>query len=298
MRSRLVDMAAYGERPIEAAIALTQRPEGMALVDLAAAMSAPLSSAQRAAGSLIDQGLAEVGGSDRLIRLKADHPAATAFVQFALRRLPADRTVSIVCGSNVAVEFAGQDERGVLVVSSPFARPADVARLQETLQVVNADRRDGIGVELAERSEIRERLLDEPGLRTRGLAMRVIKGSAGRTFRDPFAHGSPDAARLGGLHPTVRVPSAAVARIARRHGLASLAAFGSAVRSDFGPDSDVDILVEPAPGTRLRVADLLDLREELEALFDRDVDLVRLGALDPGIRDRVLRERVVLHGPA
>jgi predicted nucleotidyltransferase len=70
------------------------------------------------------------------------------------------------------------------------------------------------------------------------------------------------------------------------------------VRSDFRPDSDVDVLVEPASGSRLRAADLVDLRAELETLFDRDVDLVRQGALDPGIRDSVVRERVVLYGPA
>ena len=144
-------MAGYGERPIEATVALTQRPEGMALVDLAAAIAAPLTSAQRAAGSLIDQGLAEASRTSRLIRLRADHPAATAFSQFALRRLPAARAVAIVCRASRAVEFAGQDELGLLVVLSPFADPADVARLQATLELVNADRRDGLGVEILER---------------------------------------------------------------------------------------------------------------------------------------------------
>jgi predicted nucleotidyltransferase len=291
-------MAAYGERSIEAAVALTQRPEGMALIDLAAAMAAPLTSAQRAAGSLIDQGLAAVSGASRRIRLASGHPAAAAFSQFALRRLPAARAMAVVCRANRAVEFAGQDGHGVLVVLSPFADPADVALLQVTLELVNADRSDGLGLEIVERSELRERLLDEPDLRTRGIALHAVKGRVGRTFRDPFAHGSPDAPRLGRLHPSLRIPSAALSRVARRHHLASLAAFGSAVRSDFSPDSDVDVLVEPAPGTRLRAADLVDLRAELETLFDRDVDLVRQGALDPGIRDGVLGERVVLYGPA
>jgi predicted nucleotidyltransferase len=291
-------MAAYGERSIEAAVALTQRPEGMALVDLAAAMAAPLTSAQRAVGSLIDQGLAAASRGSRRIRLASAHPAAMAFSQFALRWLPAARAMAIVCRANPAVEFAGHDEFGLLILSSPFADPADVARLRATLELINADRVDGLGVEILDREELRERLLDEPGLRTRGLALHAVKGRAARTFRDPFDHGSPHATALGRLHPSLRVPPAALARLARRYHLASLAAFGSAVRSDFRPDSDVDVLVEPASGSRLRAADLVDLRAELETLFDRDVDLVRQGALDPGIRDSVVRERVVLYGPA
>lgn len=291
-------MASYGERPIEAAIALTQRPEGMTLVDLATAIDAPLTSAQRAVSSLIDQGLVEASATGRLIRLDDGHPAAKAFSQFALRRLPAARTIPVVCRASRAVEFAGQDERGLIVVLSPFADPADVAQLLATLELVNADRSDGISVELTERSELRERLFDEPDLRARGLALHVVKGRAERTFRDPFAHGSPDARRLGRLHPSLRAPSAALARVARRHHLMSLAAFGSAVRSDFGPDSDVDVLVEAAPSTRIRAADLMELRSELETLFDRNVDLVRLRALDAGIRESVLRERVMLYGPA
>ncbi len=58
-------------------------------------------------------------------------------------------------------------------------------------------------------------------------------------------------------------------------GIAELAAFGSVVRDDFGPESDVDLLVTWRPGRRPeRLFDVFTLRDEFEALFGRPVDLL------------------------
>jgi predicted nucleotidyltransferase len=47
------------------------------------------------------------------------------------------------------------------------------------------------------------------------------------------------------------------------------------VRDDFGPESDVDVLVTWAPGVFRRYEDLLDIKDELAALFGRDVDIAQ-----------------------
>ena len=59
--------------------------------------------------------------------------------------------------------------------------------------------------------------------------------------------------------------------------------FGSAVRPDLRPDSDVDVLVEPEQDGMVDLDDYLGVREALENLFNRRVDLVVPGALRPNV---------------
>lgn len=75
-----------------------------------------------------------------------------------------------------------------------------------------------------------------------------------------------------------------------RLGVKSLALFGSAVREDLRPDSDVDILVEfNGPATFDRY---IELKFRLEALLGRPVDLVTPRALKPRLRPYVEREAI------
>lgn len=75
-----------------------------------------------------------------------------------------------------------------------------------------------------------------------------------------------------------------------------LALFGSVVREDFGPDSDVDVLVtfdEDAPWS---LWDWGDMMEELKSIFGRNVDLVEKDALrNPFRRNAILREHTVIY---
>ncbi|MEB3222545.1 MAG: nucleotidyltransferase family protein [Candidatus Sericytochromatia bacterium] len=72
--------------------------------------------------------------------------------------------------------------------------------------------------------------------------------------------------------------------------------FGSAVRDDFDPArSDVDVLVEFAPGAGLDFFELLTMSEELEAMFGRRVDLVTKRSLRPRLRESVLQGARVLY---
>mgnify|MGYP000999614762 CR=1 FL=1 len=75
-----------------------------------------------------------------------------------------------------------------------------------------------------------------------------------------------------------------------------LALFGSALRSDYRPDSDVDILVSFFEDARWSLFDLVDMADELAVLFGRPVDLVEKEALrNPFRRESILSTRKIIY---
>lgn len=81
-----------------------------------------------------------------------------------------------------------------------------------------------------------------------------------------------------------------------RNRVRELALFGSVLRADFRPDSDVDILVDLEPGHGLTLYDWMDMVGELEAIFGRNVDLVAKGGLrNPFRRREILRTAEVVY---
>jgi predicted nucleotidyltransferase len=84
-----------------------------------------------------------------------------------------------------------------------------------------------------------------------------------------------------------------LAMICRRNHILKLAIFGSALRSDFQPTSDVDVLVEFEPGHTVGFG-IFAIEEELSQLFGgRRADLVNAKYLNPRLRDRVLADAEV-----
>ena len=81
-------------------------------------------------------------------------------------------------------------------------------------------------------------------------------------------------------------------QLCRRHGVARLSFFGSVVRDDFGPDSDVDVLVEFAPSARVGLMDLARIQLELSEMLDRDVQLSTPGSLSRYFRQHVVDSAV------
>lgn len=85
-----------------------------------------------------------------------------------------------------------------------------------------------------------------------------------------------------------------VANFCRRHYIVRLAIFGSALREDFGPDSDVDVLVDFEPGHTPGFFGLFDMEEELSSLLaGRKVDLRTPEDLSRYFRDRVVAQAEV-----
>jgi predicted nucleotidyltransferase len=88
----------------------------------------------------------------------------------------------------------------------------------------------------------------------------------------------------------------ALVDFSRRHKLRELSIFGSALREDFRPDSDVDILIELDAGEPMTIERYLAMRDELERLFGRPVDLVEKPLIrNPYRRREILRTREVLY---
>lgn len=79
---------------------------------------------------------------------------------------------------------------------------------------------------------------------------------------------------------------------ARRHGVTRVRVFGSSARGDAGPQSDVDLLVDVGPKPTAWFPG--GLVAELEEILERRVQIITERGLDALIRDRVLREAVLL----
>ncbi len=75
-----------------------------------------------------------------------------------------------------------------------------------------------------------------------------------------------------GLNLTI--PKGRIAEFCRVNQISRLAIFGPALREDFGPDSDIDILVSFEPTARHDLFDLYDMKTGLEEIFGRKVNLV------------------------
>ena len=85
-----------------------------------------------------------------------------------------------------------------------------------------------------------------------------------------------------------------VADFCRRWKITELALFGSLLRDDFRSDSDIDVLVTFAPDAAWRLDDLLDMKEELEAMFGRRVDLVEKRLVESS-ENYIRRKHILSH---
>jgi hypothetical protein len=93
---------------------------------------------------------------------------------------------------------------------------------------------------------------------------------------------------------TLDLPGERIAELCERYGITELSVFGSVARGDDTPQSDVDLLYVLSPDARLGW-EIVDLRDNLEEMFGRRVDLVPKSGLKWLIRDRVLAEARVIY---
>ena len=283
------------ELALSATLLLSQRPVGMRIVDVASALGASYSGAERALEILIADGLA----SRNQHRFKLDPSSRTeAAVRFALAYADHDAALGALAHGSEAVEFCGVDEAGALIVLRRFTDPADEARLRQALEGLKAAH-PGRRLEIVRKEDLRDRLLTDPMPRRRAASMRVLAGSLERSFPDRQDRDHARARPLGGLHPALPTPSLRRLRaLARTYGFQRMLAFGSATRSDFRPDSDVDLYVEPTPGRRLGLNARIGLIVDAERIFGHDVDLLTSPVRRPNLLGRIERDGVVLYDAA
>ena len=98
--------------------------------------------------------------------------------------------------------------------------------------------------------------------------------------------------------PRIPIPHDRLVAFCRRHGIRRLAFFGSVLRDDFTPESDVDVLVEFEPGARIGLIGLARIENELSRLIGRKVDMNTAGCLSPYFRDEVLYDAQVAYEQA
>lgn len=92
-----------------------------------------------------------------------------------------------------------------------------------------------------------------------------------------------------------KVDGKKLADLCRQYGVSELSLFGSAVRGEMRPGSDIDVMVEFDPGARIGLLKFESLSEDLEALIGRKIDLVTKRGLKAWIRQQVLKEARVVY---
>lgn len=88
----------------------------------------------------------------------------------------------------------------------------------------------------------------------------------------------------------IRSRIAAFEPVLRGRGVTSVALFGSVVRREAGPASDVEILIDVDADVRFTLIDLVEVKSLLESRLRRQVDVVTPGGLDPRCRQRVVED--------
>lgn len=77
----------------------------------------------------------------------------------------------------------------------------------------------------------------------------------------------------------IELPMAEIAEFCQRWQVVEFALFGSVLRDDFRPESDIDILVTFSPSAKRGLTETLQMRDELQVVFERQVDLIVKSAI-------------------
>jgi len=98
------------------------------------------------------------------------------------------------------------------------------------------------------------------------------------------------------INERLKVSPSQIADFCQRWKIVEFALFGSVLRDDFRPDSDIDVLVTLAPDHGLNLFDWVSMQQELEAMFKRKVDLVdKRGLKNPYRRAEILKTHQVMY---
>lgn len=90
----------------------------------------------------------------------------------------------------------------------------------------------------------------------------------------------------------IALPEAKIGEFCRKWKITGFALFGSVLREDFRPDSDIDVLVSFEPDARWSLMDVVEMQDELETLLGRKVDLVERRAIERS--ENYIRRRYIL----
>ena len=96
----------------------------------------------------------------------------------------------------------------------------------------------------------------------------------------------------------IELPEKQIEAFCRKYGVEEFSLFGSVLRDDFSPESDVDVMLKFKPGFGFTFENTPDIQDELEAMFGRPVDVVEKGAITNPFRRHAIMSsyRVVYAG--
>jgi len=95
------------------------------------------------------------------------------------------------------------------------------------------------------------------------------------------------------LVKNIEIPKAQIVDFCQRWKITEFALFGSVLRDDFRPDSDIDVLATFEPDFHSTLLKLMEMEEELEAIFDGQVDFVSKRAIEQSLN--YLRRKAILN---
>ncbi len=93
----------------------------------------------------------------------------------------------------------------------------------------------------------------------------------------------------------IEIPANKIIAFCQQQRIRKLALFGSVLRTDFGPDSDIDVLVEFEPDVRIGYFRFFRIEQELANLLDREVDMFTPDSLKQFAREEALRTCEVVY---
>lgn len=98
--------------------------------------------------------------------------------------------------------------------------------------------------------------------------------------------------RIANTH--IVIPEETIRAFCKKWNIHSFSFYGSIMRDDFRPDSDIDVMIEFSPDDRTSLPDMSTMQEELEALFSRKVDLVERRSIEQS--ENYIRRKGILSG--
>lgn len=91
------------------------------------------------------------------------------------------------------------------------------------------------------------------------------------------------------------IPYETIADFCQRHHIRKLSLFGSVLRDDFRPDSDIDVLVEFEPDAKISLFDMGGMQMEISELFGREVDFKTDKFISPRYRQKVIDSAMIIY---
>lgn len=274
----------------------TLRQAGEAsLAELSRVLEATPSSAQRALEVLLADAMVKSLGQGRSRRfaLNEDSALLDPVERLAMALLDTRELLRLVGRANPAVELAGLTSTEIVVVFRKRSRAMDQSRAAKAAKRLSGElnRR----TRFLYHEDLRRASAANDQLRVSLASGEILVGDLKASLPDRSGRRRGSGTPLRRIGPALQLPSVrTIQALKRRHGVHRLRVFGSAVRSDFRPESDVDIVVELLPGTKNSLRAMESLEQELERRLGRDVDLVLEANLHPAVRHVLDKEAVTL----